>query len=346
MTRPRASGRCLLIALAVLASATGAPAHEVRPGYLELREVGPERFAMLWKVPAQGRLRFGIGLALPARCTRTGEPLETWTGDAWVERATLACSGGLDGETIAVAGLSATVVDVLVRIDRADGAVQIARLTPSRPAFVVEATERPLAIAATYVGLGVEHILLGVDHLLFVLALVLLVGAPRQLLATVTAFTLAHSLTLALAVLRVVHVPPRPVEAVIALSIAFVAAEIVHRRAQGANGTADDIGLMARRPWLVAFVFGLLHGLGFAGALAEVGLPAQAIPLALVCFNVGVELGQLAFIAAVLACRWVGQRGRAARPRWPALVPPYAIGALAAYWTIERVVLVWSPPLP
>ncbi len=327
MPSPRWS---LMLVLVTILLARAAAAHEVRPGYLELRELDGERVAMLWKIPAQGDLRFGIRADLPERCARVGEPTETWTGDAYVERATLACGGGLDGARVGVAGLSATTIDVLVRIARADGSVQVARLTPSAPALLVEAAPGLLGVARTYVVLGVEHILLGVDHLLFVLALVILVGATRRLLATVTAFTVAHSLTLALATLGVVHVPARPVEAVIALSIVFVAAEIVH-------GMLGRPGVTARRPWLVAFVFGLLHGLGFAGALAEVGLPPQAIPTALLCFNVGVELGQLAFVAAVLAAGALLARLRVAWPAWSWYLPPYAIGAIAAYWTIERL---------
>ena len=190
-------------------------------------------------------------------------------------------------------------------------------------------------MAATYLRLGVEHILFGIDHLLFVLALLILVQGGRRLLVTVTAFTLAHSLTLADATLGLVRMPQRPVEAVIALSIMFVATEIV-------RGREGRPGLRAERPWMVAFTFGLLHGFGFAGALREVGLPQQAIPVALLFFNVGVELGQLMFIASVLAvaavARRIAQRVALPRPAWAWRVPAYAIGTVTAYWTIERVV--------
>lgn len=328
MTRVAAVAHAVAASWLVLAAA--AHAHEVRPAYLELRELGPERFALLWKVPARGEQRFGVRLVLPERCTAIDDPLETWTGDAWIERATLRCPGGLDGERIAIDGLAATVIDVLVRVARADGSAQSARVTPADPSFVVETAPGRLGVARAYVGLGIEHILTGVDHLAFVLALLLLVGPGRRLLATVTAFTIAHSVTLAAATLGAVHVPPRPVEAVIALSIVFVAAEILH-------GAAGRPGITARQPWLVAFTFGLLHGLGFAGALADVGLPAQAVPLALLCFNVGVELGQLAFIAAVLAVAALVRRMRVRWPPWSWYVPPYAIGAVAAYWTFERL---------
>ena len=328
MTRP--ARVALAVVASIVALSGAAMAHEVRPAYLELRELGAERFAMVWKVPAQGDLRFGVALALPARCARVGESDESWTGDAYVEHATLDCRGGLDGERIAISGLSATVIDVLVRVGRDDGSAQVVRLTPSSPAFTVVAAPGALGVAETYVDLGIEHILFGIDHLLFVLALLILVGATRRLFATVTAFTVAHSVTHAAATLGIVHVPQRAVEAVIALSIMFVAANILH----GAEGRP---GLTSRRPWLVAFTFGLLHGLGFAGALAEIGLPPQAIPLALVSFNLGVELGQLAFIAAMLGLGALAGRIRIAWPAWSWYLPPYAIGSVAAYWTIQRL---------
>jgi hydrogenase/urease accessory protein HupE len=311
-------------ALVLVLLSASAGAHELRPGYLELRGVDGDAVEMLWKVPARGDLRFGLRPVLPAACAVVGTT-EEWTEDAHVERTRLRCPGGLVGHALAVDGLAATLTDVLVRVVDRDGAVQTARLTPSAPAYTIAASPGRLDVARTYMALGVEHILLGVDHLLFVLALVLLVRDGRRLAATVTAFTAAHSLTLAAATLGWVHVPQRPVEAVIALSIAFVAAEIVH-------------GSAMRRPWIVAFVFGLLHGLGFAGALAEVGLPSHAVPLALFCFNVGVELGQLAFVAAVLALMAIGRRLPGVLPAWGWRLPPYAIGVLAAYWTIARTI--------
>jgi hydrogenase/urease accessory protein HupE len=185
-------------------------------------------------------------------------------------------------------------------------------------------------VAATYLGLGVEHILLGYDHLLFVLGLILITASTRQLIQAITAFTAAHSITLAAAVLGFVHVPSKPVEATIALSIAFVAVEIIHAR-------EGRIGMAARLPWLVAFVFGLLHGLGFAGALSEIGIPEGHIPLALLFFNIGVEAGQLLFVAAVLAVVAVGRRIPLTLPRWAPLIPPYAIGSVATFWLIQRL---------
>ena len=329
-----------LFAMVLLAAAGAASAHEVRPGYLELRQTGEETFDVLWKVPARGELRLGIHARLPASCETVGPASSTVIGGAAVDRRTVRCPGGLSGRTVTVDGLSATLIDVLARLERADGTTQVERLTPAAPSFVVAASPSALGVAATYLELGVEHILLGIDHLLFVLALLILVDGRRRLVVTITAFTAAHSLTLAAATLGFVHVPQAPVEAVIALSIVFVAGEIVHGR-QGRPGVTQ------RRPWLVALTFGLLHGFGFAGALTEVGLPEQAIPLALLFFNLGVEVGQLLFIAgAVLliaaARRLPLPRATWARPSWAWRIPAYGIGSVAAFWTLERIVGFWS----
>ncbi len=310
-------------------------AHEVRPAYLELRQTGPETYDVLWKVPGQGEnLRFGLYVELPAGCTNVTAPRASMVNNAFTERWTVKRAGGLAGGTIHIAGLSATMTDVLVRLERLDGTTQVTRLTPPAPSFIVEATPRALAVARTYLVLGVEHILGGIDHLLFVLALLILVKGTRRLIATVTAFTIAHSLTLAGATLGFVHVPGPPVEAAIALSIVFVASEIMHSR----QGKA---GLTERFPWVVAFTFGLLHGFGFAGALSEVGLPQSAIPVALLCFNVGVEIGQLLFIASVLAlislARPTARRIGAPQPVWAWRIPPYAIGGVAMFWVIQRL---------
>jgi hypothetical protein len=329
-------GRLAWVALLGAAFAAAAPvlAHEVRPAYLELREIGAGRFSVLWKVPARGEMRLSLAVRLPARCTASAPPRRVDVGGAITERWQVECGGALFGESVAVDGLDATLTDVLARVERADGTSQVVRLTPTAPAFVVESAPRPLAVAATYVRLGIEHIWLGIDHLLFVLGLLLLVQGRRRLIGTITAFTVAHSITLAAATLGVVRLSQAPVEAVIALSIVFVAGELAHER-EGRPGWTR------RWPWLVAFCFGLLHGFGFAGALREVGLPEQAIPLALLCFNLGVEIGQLLFLAAALpVIGWI-RGGRFAFPAWAWRVPAYGIGGIAAYWTIERVVAFW-----
>ena len=250
-------------------------------------------------------------------------------GNAYIERSRIRGPDALVGSTIHIDGLKTTLTDVLVRIERADGATQVARLMPESPSLIVEASPSPWRVSWTYLVLGVEHILLGIDHLLFVLALVLLVRGWRRLVGTITSFTVAHSITLALATLGFVHVPGPPVEACIALSIVFVAAEIIRSR-QGSPGLTE------RAPWLIAFTFGLLHGLGFAGALSEVGLPQHAIPLALLFFNVAVELGQLAFVIIVLLILAVAARSPWRAPDWAWRVAPYTIGSVAMFWVIER----------
>jgi hydrogenase/urease accessory protein HupE len=304
-------------------------AHEVRPAYLELRETAPEHFDVLWKVPASGEMRMSLYVRFPADARQLSEPRGMFSSGAHVERWRIQRPGGLDGQSIAIEGLSSTKIDALVRITDLKGVTQTFRATPDTPSVTIAAAASGWQVASTYTALGIEHILLGVDHLLFVLALVLLVKGWKRLVGTITAFTLAHSLTLAAATLGFVHVPGPPVEACIALSIVFVAAEILRSR-------AGKPGLTERAPWVVAFIFGLLHGLGFAGALSEVGLPQHAIPLSLLFFNVGVELGQLAFIATVLALAALARRLPLPLPRWAPLIPPYAIGALAMFWVIER----------
>ena len=328
----------------ILALLYALPAHpvradELRPGYLELRQTAPNTYAMLFKKPALGEdLRLGIYVALPEGTKDVTPPQAAFGNGAYIERRTIGRNGGLAGQTVTIEGLSATSTDVLVRIESLGGAVQTERLAPTRIAFVVQATPGAGEVAVTYLRLGVEHILFGFDHLLFVLALIILVGDWRRVALTVTAFTVAHSITLAAATLGFVRVPEPPVEAAIALSIVLVAVEIVNAR----RGTPS---LTARLPWLVAFAFGLLHGFGFAGALAEVGLPHHAIPIALLFFNLGVEIGQLAFVAVVLVAGFAFRRAIAFR-REPAslqrvvnrlnVIAAYAIGTVAAYWLIER----------
>jgi len=325
-----------LFAIVLAANLAGnAFGHEVRPGYLELRQTGMETWSVLWKVPALGEMRLSIRPRFPENCTLAAEPVTLQAGGAYIERMTIACKGGLVGRAVAIDGLAATMTDVLVRSVRADESVQIARLTPSAAAFVFQDAPASMQVARAYTMLGVEHILLGVDHLLFVLALLLLVAGWKRVVVTITAFTVAHSITLAAATFGLLKVAQAPTEAAIALSILFVAVEIVNAR-EGRES------LTTRRPWLVAFCFGLLHGLGFAGALREVGLPESDIPLALLTFNVGVEIGQLLFIASVLTAMAVLRNSLQRLPVWAWRVPVYAIGTAASFWTIERVTGFWA----
>lgn len=313
-------------------------AHALEPGFLELLHLGGEEWRATWRKPqVQGR-PMEIEARLPKACAPRTPPRPTFDGRAYMSAWVTRCDGGLAGGTITIDGLERTRTDVLVRYTLTEeAAVQTRRLTPDAPAFAVPPPQGKLALARSYTALGVDHILQGLDHLLFVFLLLLVIRQLRPLIAAITAFTVAHSLSLAAATFGWLIVPAPPVEAVIALSIMVLAAELVQPEDRGLH-------LTARFPWAVAFAFGLLHGLGFARALLEIGLPEGDVPLALLAFNVGVELGQLMFIAAIVAA------GAALFRLWPALraqrldrrapvrrAAAYAFGSLAAFWMIERV---------
>lgn len=312
----------------LLALAAAASAHEIRPAFLRIQQVDAETYDILFRVPSRGSMRLAIYVQMPEVCKTAGDVVTWQQGGMIVERWTSECSGGLTGNDITIEGLEATLTDVLFHHERLNGTTQIARLTAANTVITVSDSESWREVISTYTFLGVEHILLGIDHLLFVLALLMIVPNVRTLVFMITSFTVAHSLTLGLATLGFVNVSPAPVEAVISLSILFVAVEIVHWR-QGREG------ITRRKPWIVAFLFGLLHGFGFAGALADIGLPEHAIPLALLFFNIGVEIGQLAFVAAVLMI-WALLR-KVRLPEWSWRIPTYTIGALAAFWTVDRI---------
>jgi hydrogenase/urease accessory protein HupE len=320
---------CLVGWLALL-TVVPAAAHEVRPAYLELTETTPGAFDVLFKTPMQGDLRLALGVAISGQVEPIAPVWSRVTENAMVQTWRVNVVPSLAGQQVHVVGLENTVSDALLRIEFLDGRSWVQRLTPAAPQATVPATQSGSGVAATYLGLGVEHILLGYDHLLFVLGLLLIAANLTQLLKAITAFTAAHSITLAAAVLGIVQVPPKPVEAAIALSIAFVALEIIHAR-------AGKIGLAARAPWVVAFAFGLLHGFGFAGALSEIGMPERHIPVALLFFNLGVEAGQILFVAAVMVVAALLRVTRLRLPRWASLVPPYAIGTVAVCLMIQRI---------
>ncbi|HZF28775.1 MAG TPA: HupE/UreJ family protein [Gammaproteobacteria bacterium] len=323
--------------------AGSACAHRLSPAFFGVTETAQDIYDVQWKVSISGGLAAALEPKVPDGCTLSGVRSYVVGEDVRFQHAAMSCPGGLGGRELVIDGLAQTQTDVLVRVDYLDGTATNERLTPSAPSVVIP--ERPSAfeVVRTYTALGVEHILLGVDHLLFVLALLLLVRGVGRLVATVTAFTVAHSVTLAAATLGFVHVPPAPVEAVIALSILFLASELARRRLAAPGAAADAAAdLTARFPWIVAFSFGLLHGFGFAGALSEVGVPARAVPLALLFFNVGVEIGQVAFIAAVLAAGWLIRRAAAAPPVWWPRAAAYGIGSVAAFWVVERTLAVFA----
>jgi hydrogenase/urease accessory protein HupE len=314
----------------------GTFADEIRPGYLELKETSHNIFSVLWKVPAKGDKKLSLKAQLPVNC-RNKIPLNgQFVNGAYIQRWIVDCEDGLIERSISIEGLQLTNTDVLLHMEFMDGVSQSARLTPAEPSFHIPAEASSLQIIRTYTWLGIEHILLGIDHLLFVFALLLIVKDMRRLVWTVTAFTIAHSMTLAGATLGYLYAPQQPVEAIIALSIVFLAVEIVH-------GQQGQPRLTHRAPWIVAFSFGLLHGFGFAGALSEVGLPQNAIPLALLFFNLGVEIGQLLFVVTVviLAKLISGYLNRMEVSRiyytaWGQRAVAYVIGPIAFYWVIER----------
>jgi hydrogenase/urease accessory protein HupE len=330
--------RLWLVAIFLLASLLAVPttrAHEARPAYLEIKETSPNQFSVLWRTPVLAGMRLPVVLTMPGDVKNLKEPVVQELSDSVLERRWIdGGANGLTGKRIEFRGLQLTITDVLVRVEMLDRRAWTTLAHPSQPWFELAGAPSKLHVAGAYLRLGIEHIWSGVDHLLFILGLMILVKGRRRLIATVTAFTVAHSITLAGATLGFVHVPQQPVEACIALSIVFVATEIIHAR-EGWQGITE------RWPWIVAFTFGLLHGFGFAGALNAVGLPHTAIPVALLFFNVGVEIGQLLFIAAILSLvalgRWLIRRAAIPQPAWAWRVAPYSIGGVAAFWMIQRI---------
>lgn len=327
----RATRWAALASLAVLTAATPGRAHELRPGFLELREARPGVYALLWKHPAGGETEIDLAPILPAECSFHSPGRQALLPGAVVVRGELRCDEGLAGKRITIGGLEGTFTDVLVRVEHADGRVESHLVKPVAPSFTLGAATSAADRALHYGRLGVEHILLGVDHLLFVLGLLLLVKDRWMLVKTVTAFTIAHSITLAAATLGYAQAPLPPLNVTIALSILFLGPEIL-RRDRG------ETSLTVRHPWAVAFAFGLLHGFGFASGLATMGLPAGEIPLALLFFNVGVEAGQLGFVVLVVALERSFGVLEIVWPRPLERLPAYAIGSLGAYWTVGRTV--------
>lgn len=335
----------LLLAVLALGAPLSARAHEVRPAYFEIVQDSPHHYQATWKQPVVGdyALRLAPHLSggwldapLSQQFSTPAFLIRTWSIDD-------ARPGGPVGQTLRIDGLERTITDALVRVSLADGRVFETVLRPDQPQARIAFVEHPPPHALAYLRMGVEHILTGVDHLMFVTGLLLIVGVRWRLVKAITAFTAAHSLTLAASALGFVHAPSAVIEALVALSIVFVAAELV----RGWQGVST---LTGQRPWLVAFVFGLLHGFAFAGALAEVGLPKDAIPLSLFLFNLGVEIGQLAFVGAaaalILLLRPVRRLVPAVLDQVAQRIPPYAIGSFAAFWVLERAAAAFASALP
>jgi hydrogenase/urease accessory protein HupE len=328
----------LLAAVLLVVSSAPARAHELDPGFLDLSRLAGDNWRVIWKVPQAGGQPMSLVATLPEGCTpREPSGAPKFDGRSFVWQWVAACQDGIAGGEIDIRGLELTRTDVLVRFEAEPGRARSERLTSARTSFVAPRSAGASGVFSTYVSLGVVHILEGVDHLLFVFALLLLIRGWRMLIGAVTSFTAAHSLSLAAATLGWITVPAPPVEAVIALSIMFLAAELVRPGGVG-------LRLTERFPWVVSFAFGLLHGLGFAGALLDIGLPQGEVPLALLAFNVGVEVGQLLFILAVMTTAVLIRR------LYPALLVPFAtpgrpgrrlvgygIGSVAAFWFVSRV---------
>jgi hypothetical protein len=320
----------LLAGISLLLGAGLARAHPLAPALLELREHAGGRVEVKFKTPAKRLPGTNLVPLLPESCSTTAQPTLEREGTGIVERYAVVCSASLPGARVGIRGLEASRNDALLRVELADGRHFQSVLRSSEPSLVIPLRPSRVRVLRDYVRLGIEHIASGFDHLLFVFGLLVLVAARTgPLLKTVTAFTVGHSVTLSLAVLGFVAFPSGLVELAIAASIFVLGAELVHAPGQGP-------GMLRRFPWAMAGAFGLLHGFGFAGALSEVGLPSGEIPLALFAFNVGIELGQLAFVGLVLVAWRLVTRVQVPLPPWSSALPAYGIGCLAAYWCIER----------
>ena len=299
---------------------------------------------MLFKQPLMGDRRLPIEPRFPAHCQEASALPPVVTGDALISRGEIVCEPALVGSEIAIDGLDRTLTDVLVRVEWLDGESTSHLMRPERRSFELQRGEgggHTAAAVSTYLVLGVEHLLFGFDHILFVIGLLFFVRRPIELLKVITAFTVAHSITLAMSVLGMARLPQGPVEAVIALSILYLAVELAREHFGSRDGSTEVAaggGFMHRFPWTVAFGFGLLHGFGFAGALGEIGLPESAVGLALFLFNLGVEIGQLLVVFVILFFGFVLRKARLEVPQWVYQVPIWLMGTVSAFWFIERVV--------
>ncbi len=304
-------------------------AHEIRPAYLQIKELDEQSYDLVWKVPM---LNGAIPKILPSFDGSIVLNHEELTADALIRRydLSLAGPGGINGQQITFPLLDGTLIDVLVYIEQLDGSTYTLMAQPDKPFVEVPQEPSNMEVIKTYLILGVEHILLGYDHLLFVACLLLLISNIPTLIKAITAFTLAHSITLIGATLDWVSIPGPPVEAVIALSIVFLAREFIFT-------FRGQPSITVQYPWIVALTFGLLHGFGFAGALGDIGLPQQAIPLALLFFNLGVELGQLLFVALLILLLFILLRMIPKHVERLKLISAYGIGAMGMFWLVERI---------
>jgi hydrogenase/urease accessory protein HupE len=328
----RLSALMLALALAFVP----AHAHEIRPAYLDLKETAPGQYDVLWRTPVLSGMRLPLALQMPANVRNLRDPEVRELTDSLVERRWIdARPSGLEGKRIDFLGLQLTITDVVIHLEMLGGRSWNTIARPSRPWVEIAASQVWWEVVGTYIVEGIRHILFGADHLLFVLGLVLIVKDRWMLVKTVTAFTLAHSVTLAVATLGYANAPAPPLNTAIALSILFLGPEIV-------RSWRGETSFTIRHPWVMAFAFGLVHGFGFASALTSAGLPRQDLPLALAGFNVGVELGQLGFLAVVLALERSFYVLEIRWPRWVQAVPGYTVGTLGAFWTMQRIGLLFG----
>ena len=322
--------------MCLAALAARALAHEARPAYLEVKETAPGRYDLLWRTPVLSGMRLPVLLQVPSGARNVKEPTVQQLTDSLLERRSIdAGPRGLAGQRIEFPGLQATITDVLVRVELLDGRKWTTIVHPSQAWIEIAAPQSRLAVLGSYVVHGIRHIAFGADHLLFVLGLLLIVKDRWALVKTITAFTVAHSITLAIATFGWAEAPVRPLNAAIALSIFFLGPEIV-------RSWRGETSFTIEHPWVVAFAFGLIHGFGFASALTSAGLPRADLPLALLGFNVGVEIGQVAFVLFVLLLERSFRILEIRWPRWAAALPGYAVGTLGAFWTIQRTAILFG----
>ena len=311
-------------------------AHESRPAYLEVKETALNQFNLLWRTPTLSGMRLPVGLQLPEDVRNLKEPTTEELADSVLTRYSIdAGPNGLAGKRIEFPGLQGTITDVLVRVEMLDGRSWTTIVHPSQPWVEITAAQTRLEVMGAFIVQGIRHILFGADHMLFVLGLLLIVKDRWMLLKTITAFTVAHSITLAIATLGYAEAPMLPLNAAIALSILFLGPEIV-------RSWRGETSFTISHPWVVAFAFGLLHGFGFASALTSAGLPKAELPIALLSFNVGVEIGQLSFVALILLLERAFRILEVRWPRWAEALPGYTVGSLGAFWTVQRLAIMFG----
>ena len=318
-------------------------AHDARPNYVQITETTTHNYSVSWKVPASVQQRSLPYPTLPPDCVAEREPAWQRVGNEHLGQQVYQCEQGLSGRAV---GIEFPIVNpslsTLYKIRLANGEEHLRILKPDESEWTIPDAEERFAVAMEYTALGIEHIWIGIDHLLFVACLLFIARTPRRLLVTITGFTVAHSITLALSALDVIRIATPPVEAAIALSVVFMAWEIVK---------GDDNSLAYRFPVAVSTSFGLLHGFGFAAVLRDIGLPQIELPTALLFFNVGVEIGQLLFVAMLLVgfCLlrpllvMLLRSSRDDAVHWSSLTVPasYVIGSIASYWLIDRISGFW-----